>query len=68
MRAAPVDSDVFSSFSLFLVRSSSQDACNRKSNQQNLGTIKCSNLCTEVSEGPSKCKLDAAGWVGKERG
>ena len=23
-----------------------KDACNRKSNQQNLGTIKCSNLCT----------------------
>lgn len=27
-----------------------KDACNRKSNQQNLGTIKCSNLCTEVVE------------------
>ncbi|MEW5308651.1 MAG: hypothetical protein WDW38_000593 [Sanguina aurantia] len=26
------------------------DACNRKSNQQNLGTIKCSNLCTEIIE------------------
>eukprot|EP00931_Biecheleriopsis_adriatica_P058322 TRINITY_DN3467_c0_g1_i1.p1 TRINITY_DN3467_c0_g1~~TRINITY_DN3467_c0_g1_i1.p1 ORF type:complete len:823 (+),score=129.26 TRINITY_DN3467_c0_g1_i1:22-2469(+) len=25
-----------------------KDACNRKSNQQNLGTIRCSNLCTEV--------------------
>lgn len=25
-----------------------KDACNRKSNQKNLGTIKCSNLCTEV--------------------
>uniref|UniRef100_A0A915Q6G2 Ribonucleoside-diphosphate reductase n=1 Tax=Setaria digitata TaxID=48799 RepID=A0A915Q6G2_9BILA len=25
-----------------------KDTCNRKSNQQNLGTIKCSNLCTEV--------------------
>jgi ribonucleoside-diphosphate reductase subunit M1 len=23
-----------------------KDACNAKSNQQNLGTIKCSNLCT----------------------
>lgn len=23
-----------------------KDHCNRKSNQQNLGTIKCSNLCT----------------------
>lgn len=27
-----------------------KDHCNRKSNQQNLGTIKCSNLCTEVVE------------------
>lgn len=27
-----------------------KDACNRKSNQQNLGTIKCSNLCTEILE------------------
>lgn len=27
-----------------------KDACNRKSNQQNLGTIKCSNLCAEVLE------------------
>lgn len=27
-----------------------QDACNRKSNQQNLGTIRCSNLCTEIVE------------------
>lgn len=27
-----------------------QDACNRKSNQQNLGTIKSSNLCTEILE------------------
>lgn len=25
-----------------------KDACNRKSNQQNLGTICCSNLCTEI--------------------
>lgn len=25
-----------------------KDACNAKSNQRNLGTIKCSNLCTEV--------------------
>lgn len=31
-----------------------KDACNRKSNQQNLGTIKCSNLCTEVVEYTSK--------------
>ena len=27
-----------------------KDACNRKSNQQNLGTIRCSNLCTEIIE------------------
>ncbi|KAL5269020.1 hypothetical protein ACHWQZ_G002745 [Mnemiopsis leidyi] len=27
-----------------------KDASNRKSNQQNLGTIKCSNLCTEIIE------------------
>uniref|UniRef100_A0A8C8SAN3 Ribonucleotide reductase catalytic subunit M1 n=1 Tax=Pelusios castaneus TaxID=367368 RepID=A0A8C8SAN3_9SAUR len=31
-----------------------KDSCNRKSNQQNLGTIKCSNLCTEVVEYTSK--------------
>lgn len=27
-----------------------KDACNRKSNQQNLGTIQSSNLCTEIVE------------------
>jgi ribonucleoside-diphosphate reductase subunit M1 len=27
-----------------------KDACNAKSNQKNLGTIKCSNLCTEIVE------------------
>ncbi len=27
-----------------------KDACNRKSNQQNLGLIRCSNLCTEIVE------------------
>ena len=27
-----------------------KDACNRKSNQQNLGTIKSSNLCSEILE------------------
>ena len=25
-----------------------KDACNKKSNQRNLGTIQCSNLCTEI--------------------
>lgn len=28
----------------------SKDACNKKSNQNNLGTIKSSNLCTEIVE------------------
>jgi ribonucleoside-diphosphate reductase subunit M1 len=27
-----------------------KDTCNRKSNQQNIGTIRCSNLCTEIIE------------------
>lgn len=27
-----------------------KDACNQKSNQKNLGTIRCSNLCTEIVE------------------
>lgn len=27
-----------------------KDACNKKSNQQNLGTIKGSNLCAEIIE------------------
>ena len=27
-----------------------KDSCNAKSNQQNLGTIKCSNLCSEIVE------------------
>jgi ribonucleoside-diphosphate reductase alpha subunit len=27
-----------------------KDACNEKSNQKNLGTIHCSNLCTEIVE------------------
>ncbi|XWS23529.1 hypothetical protein CRYUN_Cryun28dG0022300 [Craigia yunnanensis] len=27
-----------------------KDSCNRKSNQRNLGTIKSSNMCTEVIE------------------
>jgi ribonucleoside-diphosphate reductase subunit M1 len=31
-----------------------KDHCNRKSNQQNLGTIKSSNLCTEIIEFTSK--------------
>lgn len=31
-----------------------KDTCNAQSNQQNLGTIKCSNLCTEIIEYSSK--------------
>ena len=31
-----------------------KDSCNRKSNQQNLGTIKSSNLCTEIIEYTAK--------------
>merc|ERR1719169_19718 len=31
-----------------------KDACNEKSNQENLGTIKSSNLCTEIVEYTSK--------------
>merc|ERR1719247_1927942 len=31
-----------------------KDACNEKSNQKNLGTIRCSNLCTEVVQYTSK--------------
>ena len=39
-----------------------KDACNKKSNQQNLGTIQCSNLCTEIiqytdSEEVAVCNL-----------
>ena len=31
-----------------------KDACNGKSNQQHIGTIRCSNLCTEIVEYTSK--------------
>uniref|UniRef100_A0A915KYT4 Ribonucleoside-diphosphate reductase n=1 Tax=Romanomermis culicivorax TaxID=13658 RepID=A0A915KYT4_ROMCU len=34
-----------------------KDACNSKSNQKNLGTIKCSNLCTEIVEFTSKDEI-----------
>jgi len=34
-----------------------KDSCNRKSNQQNLGTIKCSNLCTEIIQFTSKDEI-----------
>lgn len=31
-----------------------KDSCNKKSNQKNLGTIKCSNLCTEIVQYSSR--------------
>jgi ribonucleoside-diphosphate reductase alpha subunit len=34
-----------------------KDACNRKSNQRNLGTIRCSNLCTEIIEYTSEHEI-----------
>jgi len=34
-----------------------KDACNQKSNQKNLGTIKCSNLCTEIIEYTGKDEI-----------
>ena len=34
-----------------------KDACNKKSNQQNLGTIKSSNLCAEICEYSSKDEI-----------
>lgn len=34
-----------------------KDACNSKSNQKNLGTIKCSNLCTETIMYSSKDEI-----------
>jgi ribonucleoside-diphosphate reductase alpha subunit len=34
-----------------------KDACNRKSNQQNLGTIRCSNLCCEIIQYVSPAEI-----------
>ena len=34
-----------------------KDSCNRKSNHQHLGTIKCSNLCTEIVEYSSPTEI-----------
>ena len=34
-----------------------KDACNRKSNQQNLGTIQCSNLCCEIVQFTSPIEI-----------
>eukprot|EP00070_Physeter_catodon_P015657 XP_023973796.1 ribonucleoside-diphosphate reductase large subunit-like [Physeter catodon] len=40
-----------------------KDACNRKSNQKNLGTIKGSNLCTEIVEYTSKDEVAVCNLV-----
>merc|ERR1711865_315794 len=50
-----------------------KDAANRKSNQQNLGTIHCSNLCTEIVEysGPGEvavCNLASISLTAFARG
>lgn len=53
-----------------------KDACNEKSNQKNLGTIKSSNLCTEIIEYTDKdevavCNLASISlprFVDKEKG
>ena len=34
-----------------------KDACNRKSNQKNLGTIQCSNLCSEIIQYSSPSEI-----------
>lgn len=46
MWQAIVDSQIETGLPYMLYK----DHCNGKSNQQNLGTIKCSNLCTEIIE------------------
>lgn len=40
-----------------------KDACNRKSNQQNLGTIRSSNLCTEILEYTSPDEVSEWAWT-----
>lgn len=40
-----------------------KDSCNRKSNQKNLGTIKCSNLCTEIVEYTSPEEVRATHFI-----
>lgn len=46
-----------------------KDSCNRKSNQQNLGTIKSSNLCTEIVEftGPDEVAVCNLGSIALNR-
>jgi ribonucleoside-diphosphate reductase alpha chain len=40
-----------------------KDACNEKSNQKNLGTIKSSNLCTEILEYTSPDEVAVVIWL-----
>jgi ribonucleoside-diphosphate reductase subunit M1 len=40
-----------------------KDHCNKKSNQQNLGTIKCGNLCSEIVEYSSKDEVRAGSII-----
>lgn len=40
-----------------------KDACNGKSNQKNLGTIKSSNLCTEIIEYTQKDEIAVCNLV-----
>ena len=40
-----------------------KDACNKKSNQQNLGTIRSSNLCTEIIEYSAPDEVEFATWL-----
>merc|ERR1719444_651595 len=50
-----------------------KDHANRKSNQKNLGTIHCSNLCTEIVEYTSAdevavCNLASISWAAFAKG
>jgi hypothetical protein len=40
-----------------------KDACNKKSNQQHLGTIRSSNLCTEIIEYTSEDEIAVCNLV-----
>lgn len=44
----------------FVPRKQYKDACNAKSNQQNLGTIRSSNLCTEIIQYTSPEEVSCA--------
>lgn len=51
--AAIIDSQIETGTPYMLYK----DACNRKSNQKNLGTITCSNLCTEIIQFTSEHEI-----------